>query len=397
METPCFIDGLGRRFATTGPRGERLETLRLCVEIPAGPELQAAMVDRASGLADFEHPGFARVRRVERHGVAPREALALVSEAVDGVRLSDLLRESERRGAGRDLDAAMHLLEQTVASVAALHRHSPDASHGTIGPERIVLRPDGTVTLVEHVLGGVLEGLRYSRLQLWALFRVPAPASASSARFDQQTDVVQLGVLALALLLGRVLRREEFPHALPAVLDEAASPDAGRGYPGCSRAIRGWIGRALQFEPRTAFRSATEAERALNAALREDGACRPSAAAVQRFLAGCSFESLGTPSATPAAPAAVRFTRSGASVSVGAVDRGSGAQRVAAQLSPRPVAPQVVADLAAGEGASTSDDTISSSAGQPAALPPPHDAADAAAEKRRFPFSIFRFPLSRSR
>jgi hypothetical protein len=327
MDTPSFVDGLGPRIAATGPVGEHLETLWLCAEVPATLEIQEAIVERASKLAHFDHPAFAHVRRIERRGQEPRASLAVVSEAVEGVRLSDLLRESERRLADRDLDAAAHLLLQAAGNIAALHRFAPEAAHGAIGPERLVLRPDGTLVVVEHVLGSALEALRFSRLQLWGLFRVPAPAAASSVRFDQQTDVMQLGVLALALLLGRVLRREELPHALPAVLEEAASPDAGRNYAGCSRATRGWIARALQFDARTAFRSAVEAEHALVSALREDRSCRPAAAAVQRFLAGCSFESLGRPPASTRPQA----SSSGAVVAVGSPDRGSGAHRVARQ------------------------------------------------------------------
>jgi hypothetical protein len=344
MDTARFIDGLGRRSAETGPGGERLERLRLCAEIASTPEHDAALLQRASTLARFDHPSFARVRRIDRHGEPPRGALAVVSDAVDGVRLSDLLRESERRYVDRDLEAGLHLLEQAVAALAALHQHAPDVAHGALGPERLVVRRDGTVVVVEHVLGEALESLEYSRLQLWALFRVPAPLTASMVRLDQQADVLQLGALALALLLGRTLRREEFPHGLPAVLDEAAMPDPGRNYAGCSRPIRGWIGRALQFEPRIAFRSAVEAWRALAAALREDRSCTSSPAAVQRFLAGCSFESLGPPPES----AEFRVSASGAVVSVRSVDRGSGAHRVSRQApvdADRPT--QTLADFGA--------------------------------------------------
>lgn len=330
MDTASFIDGLGRRFAALDTGGPRLETLRLCAEIPAAAGIQAAIVDRAAVATHFNHAGLARVRRIEQQGTATRPAIAVVSEAVDGVRLSDLLRESEGRLADRDPDAAAQLLQQVTAIVATLHREAPDAAHGAIGPERVVVRPDGSIVLVEHVLGGALEALQFSRLQLWSLFRVPAPSSASAVRFDQQTDVMQIGVLALALLLGRVLRREEFPHALPTVLEEAAAPSAARNYAGCSRAIRSWVGRALQFDPRGAFRSAVEAEQALARAIREDATCRPSIAAVQRFLAGCSFGSIG-----PApAGASLHVSSSGAIVSIGLPDRGSGAHRVSRQPSP---------------------------------------------------------------
>lgn len=350
MNAASFIDGLGRRSAESGPAGERLERLRLCAEIPSTAEHDAALVERASRLAHFDHPAFPRVRRIDRHGDAPRASLALVSEAVEGVRLSDLLRESERRFADRDRDAALHLLQQTVQAIAALHQHAADLAHGAIGPERLVVRPDGTIVVVEHVLGAALESLEFSRLQLWTLFRVPAPPTASTVRLDQQADVLQLGVVALALLLGRPLRREEFPHGLPTVLEEAATSDQGRSYAGCSRPVRGWIGRALHFEPRIAFRSAIDAALGLEAALREDRTCRPSIAAVQRFLASCSFESLGP---VPAS-AEFRVSGSGAVVSVRSLDRGSGAHRVSRQAPVVERAPRTLIDLSASDPSNVS-------------------------------------------
>lgn len=357
MDTPTFADGLGRRYATTGTQGERLEALHLCAEIPATPQMQAALVERASALSLFRHASFAGVRRIERFG----DWLAVLSDAVEGVRVSDLLRESERRLADRDPDAALHLLRQAVAALAALHRHAPDAAHGAMGPERLVVRPDGTIAVVEHVLASALAELQYSRLQLWALFRIPAPSAASTIRFDHQTDVLQLGLLALALFLGRVLSREEFPPSLSKVFEQAAAPDAGRNFPGLSRPIRLWLGRALHFEPRSAFRSAVDAEAALTAAVSEDASVRPSPAAVQRFLATCSFEAL----ISPRAPDTLPSSPSGAVVIVGPPhagvtrrvesrvsgappDRGSGAHRVSRQQAPQDQATRdVLVELAA--------------------------------------------------
>jgi hypothetical protein len=367
METPTFIDGLGRRMPAVGSQGEPLEIFRLCAEIPPTPAMEAALVERAISLAHFQHPLFARVLRIDRHG-GERGALAVVSAAVPGLRWSDLLRQSERSMAERDLDAAIHVLQQAVRLVAALHAHASDASHGAIGPERLVVRADGSVVLVEHVLGSVLEALELSRSQLWTLFRVPVPPAASAVRFDQQTDVLQLGVLALALLLGRVLTREEFPQGLPKVLEEAAVPDACRNFPGLPRSMRSWIARALLFEPRTSFRSAIEAERALAEAVKESRSCRPSPAAVQRFLASCSFEAL----VSPAASSSPRPASGGAVVIVGMpspaahraltgaamLDRGSGAHRVARQREAfGRERPEVLADLA-GEAASAAIDDL---------------------------------------
>lgn len=356
METPSFADGLGRRVPLQGPAGERLESLRLCSEIAERPATQAALVERAARLADFHHPSFARVRRIERLG-GLGTGLALVSDAPLGMRLSDVLRQAQRRGVEPDTNAALYLTQQAVSALAALHAHSRDASHGAIGPERIVVLPDGGAVVVEYVLGSAIEQLQLSRSQLWALFRVPAPSVAGSVRFDQQTDVIQLGVLALALLLGRVLLRDEFPQRLPGLLEEAATLDAcqeRRG--GLSRPVRAWVARALQLDSRSAFRNAIEAEAALAAAVAEDRVCRPSAAAVQSLLSQCSLEQISAGTA-----AERRDPPSGAVVTIPprpdtttrvrphverVLDRGSGAHRVSLSgPEADPTSVEVLADL----------------------------------------------------
>lgn len=348
MEQPPFVDGLGRRVPVAGTDGERLESLRLCTEMAEVPATEDALVERASSLARFEHPAFAPLRRIER--ATASSGLALVSVAAGGSRLSDLLRQAERHHVEPGVNAALFLLQQAVSAIAALHRHAADAAHGAIGPERIVVRPDSSVVVCEYVLGGALEQLQLPRSQFWSLFRVPVPASAGRARFDQQTDVLQLGLLAVALLLGRVLQRDEFPHRLQAVLDEAmsacglgdppppapADPRAERAGRG-GRALRAWIGRALQFEARSTFRTAVEAEDALAAALAGDPSLRPSSDAVGGWMLRCAIEP--PPVLDEATP---RLKRSGAVVLVpprpdvttrlsppaGSLDRGSAAHRV---------------------------------------------------------------------
>jgi len=347
---PSFADGLGRRVTLRGAGGEELESLRLCAEIGDRPSIQAALVQRAALLAQFRHAAFTPVRRVERYnGIGG--GLAVVSEAVRGVRVSDMLRQSERRLAPTEPSAALHLLQQAVAAMAALHRFSRDAFHGALGPERLIVRPDASLVVVEHVLAGALEELQMSRSLLWRLFRIAVPPAAGTIRFDQQTDVMQLGVLALSLFLGRVLLRDEFPNNLADLLETAAAADDRRGRPRLSRPLRLWLGRALHFDPRTAFRTAIEADEALAAAVADEGTEAPAGDAVRRLLAenalnpmtpvgGTERVGMSFLTVTPLEQSAtVRLTST-------SEDRGSGAERVTRQPPPtEPIQVQVLADL----------------------------------------------------
>jgi hypothetical protein len=330
------------------PGQEGLESLRLCTEISEAPLSELALVERVARFADFSHPHFAAVRRVERlDGVVG--GLALVSQAVPGVRLSDALRQAERKWLEPDLDAATALIQQITAAMSAFHALGRDACHGALAPERVVVCPDGSIAIVEYVLGPALERLQLGRVQLWNLFRVAVPPVAGTARFDQLTDVVQLGILSLALVMGRLLHRDEYPHKVADLLQEYSQPDPLGARHVLSRGLRGWISRLLQLDSRTGFRTACEAEPALSAALAEDGVFKPSKTVVLDYLARCLAES-DVPHGT-----ALADTRDSATLTLppfrvgpgtGIVDRGSGAQRVAvATPEPRPTQVRVLAEV----------------------------------------------------
>jgi PEGA domain len=333
VDTSAFVDGIGRRLRAPDANGEAVETLRLCRELSEAASTEAALIERAGRLATFTHPAFAPVRRVERlhSGLG---GLAVVSVAVPGVRLSEVLRNGHRKGVAPDFDAVASLLEQITGALGDFHRRARDLAHGTIGPERIVVRPDGRAVIVEPVLAPALEQLQMRRTPLWHEFRVAVPAVAGMTRFDQMTDVLQLGVLALALVLGRPLRRDEYPHGLQDVLAEASAPDPLGERRTLSKGLRSWILRMLQSEARSAFRTAAEAATALEAVLAEEPRHKAGLPSVVRYLAACSSGADAdlSSSAMTSAPAAV--------------DPGparSAADGIAALAGPEPLTSELVA------------------------------------------------------
>src|SRR5262249_8610285 len=141
----------------------------------------------------------------------PNSTLAIVSEYISGVRLSDLIATVERKGLVLDLNASLSLLRQLVPALAMLHDHARDVAHGALSPERIIVTPKGRVVIVEHVMGAALEQLRFSHERYWKDLHVALPRSAGQPRFDHRADTLQLGLVALALILGRPLQDEEYP------------------------------------------------------------------------------------------------------------------------------------------------------------------------------------------
>jgi len=283
-DTPLFADGLGERvLAADATTGELLQVLRLRPELTAVPSFEFALRERTARLMNFRHAYYARVRRVDR--LTGGGGLAIVSDHVEGTRLSDVLRVTHQRGLQLDTNAALCLIRQLVPAVSLLHENARDASHGLIAPERLVVTPHARLVIVEHVLGSGVEQLQFSRDRLWQEFRVAIPSSAGMARFDHRADVNGIGITALSLVLGRPLGAEEVPHAVPQLLMQARERTAMGEERPLSNAFRNWLGRTLQLDVRRAFASAPEALAALEETLATDASYIAAPVALENFLA----------------------------------------------------------------------------------------------------------------
>jgi len=283
-EATLFSDGLGERVvAADGATGELLQILRLRPALTAVPSFEFALRERAARLANFRHAYYARVRRVDR-AMAPTAALAIVSDHLEGTRLSDILRVAQEKELQLDINAALCLIRQLVPAVAVLHENARDVAHGLIAPERLIVTPNARLIILEHVLGAAIEQLQYGRDRLWQEFRVAMPPSAGLPRFDHRADVTGMGLVSLALILGRPLRTDEFPHRIPDLLNEARERSAlGEEQP-LSGPLRSWLERSLQIDVRRSFASAPEAMAALEEVVSDEGMYVAAPVALETFL-----------------------------------------------------------------------------------------------------------------
>ncbi len=297
MEKDWFADALGQRHRATDPDGLAVDVFRLNPELSAAATAESAVTARADRLSAFGHPGFASIRRVERVPNATNQ-LTIVSAAIPGIRLSELLRRGHERGVKPSPGCIRNLTRQIVQAMADFHRGFPDLAHGTLGPERVIVSPDGRAVIVEHLLAPVLGPLRMGRAALWTAFQIPVPSGAGTARFDQVTDVVQLGMLTLALVLGRPIGREEYPHEVERMLADAATP-AGGPHPLESPAMRSWLLRCFQALPRGAFRTAAEAALAFEEVVDDEPRVKSRPSAVLAYLEAVEPGSTGTPAGGP--------------------------------------------------------------------------------------------------
>ena len=203
------------RFSASGPA------------LTAVPSFEFALRERAARLANFRHAYYARVRRIDRVQV-PGPGLSIVSDHVEGTRLSDILRVAHERNLQLDINAALCLIRQLVPAVALLHENAREVAHGLIAPERLVVTPHARLVIVEHVLAAAVEQLQFSRERLWQEFRIAMPPSAGMPRFDHRADVTGVGIVALALVLGRPLPSGGVPQPSPDAAERGARAHRAR-------------------------------------------------------------------------------------------------------------------------------------------------------------------------
>ena len=301
-----FQDGLGERRRISDVSGaDTIEQLCLRGELTAIPSFEFALRERASRLANFRHVYYGRARSVDRLS-DPGSTLAVVSDSTKGVRLANLLAASQRRPLTLDINASLHLMRQLVAAIAMLHENARDVAHGAIGPERIIVTPNARIVVAEYVLGAALEQLHFSRERYWKELRVALPPSPARPHFDHRTDVTQIGVVALSLVLGRLLHDDEYPDGAADVLELASAISAKGEHSPLPQGIKHWIARALQLDPRHSFATAVEARDELDRVLAGEDEAEDDTIATP--VAGLTSPKAEAPSVAPPASQPATFT-----------------------------------------------------------------------------------------
>ena len=233
---------------------DSLELLRFYPSLTAIDGFEDALHERVrqvGRIPDHAFPLIVAVERLEGDG-----ALALVSTHTPGKRLSAFF---DKPGPRRGLNPAFvtGIVTQVIQALAMLQSKGDDLTHSAITPDRIVVTTGGRICVVEHVLGLALRRLNLSASQLWREFGlVSAPTPTGAVQLDARTDVFQLGVLTLEMLLGRRLTPLDLKDRLPDLLDQWSDAATRAGM--ASDRLRVWLERALQLGDR-AYGTAADA------------------------------------------------------------------------------------------------------------------------------------------
>lgn len=286
---PSLTDGFGDRLLMfDNTDGDPLEMLRFHATLVDTPGFEQVLRERVRRLERLTHTAFPTIRAVKR--LESDGALVLVSTYAPGKRLSALLAEP-RVGTGLHPASVAWIVTQVVQPLSILESEGEHFAHGALTADRIILTDDGRVRIAEHVLGSALGHLNRSPARLWQEFGVLVrPDSSGMPHFDARTDIFQVGVLALSMLLAQRITPADVERRLPLLLDEWSRSTSMRSRP-FADSLRLWIERALQVGDRS-YCSAAEAYGEL---------CRLPDASVRRpftFLHAGNVNELSLPPAT---------------------------------------------------------------------------------------------------
>jgi hypothetical protein len=251
--TEGLSDGLGDRLLMfDNTNSPAWELLRFRPEFVSTPGFERALRDRVEQLGHFRHPLFTHVRAVEELGFG--DGLALVATYAPGRRLSEALVQP------RSVGSVIPLIRQLTSAIADLQDQGGDVAHGALTADRIMVARDGRLIIREHVLGSALAWLRLPAGRLWTDLGIVAwPPHLAVPTLDRRTDVVQLALVALSLLLGRRVGPADYPRRINDLLDRIAETTGDDRF----SPLRFWLERALQLNGRV-FECAEDARVALS-------------------------------------------------------------------------------------------------------------------------------------
>lgn len=259
------IDGLGRRvLAFDRETGAILERLHMRPELAA---FEAPIRQRVEQLASFEDERFARPGSVERD--PDSGDLTVLSEFVAGSRLSDLLETAEESGLVPGVDVALGFLLEALPAISSFHTCS-GCSHGLIDSTRLVVTPAGQVIFLDAAFGSVVEHLGLTASRLWREFGIASPQSPGPIRLDATADIAQVALVAVMLVVGRRLRDDEYPDAIPSLLMEVAEVAQIRGSHVFASSLQRLFQRSLPLPGRRPFSSAEELANEIRLLLRRE-------------------------------------------------------------------------------------------------------------------------------
>lgn len=229
-------------------------------EFAIDPVLPKRFEREARVLQTLDHPNI--LRSLEA-GISADGRHYIVVEYIDGVELKDYLTE---QGGRLTVAQAVPIINQIAAALDYLH--SQQLFHRDIKPSNIMLRPDGTLTLMDFGLVTSLSGdtTLTGEAAIGTIMYMAPEQIQHASQIDHRADIYALGVVIYQLLTGVVPFDGQLAQVLFAHLNQPP-PNPRLRVPDLPEGITAVTTRALAKTPTDRYASAGDLARALAATI----------------------------------------------------------------------------------------------------------------------------------
>ena len=282
--------GMGEVYRARDTKLDRTVAIKILPDAFAADTERIARFQReARTLASLNHPNIAHIHGLEESnpstGSGQAAVRALVMELVEGEDLSQKLDGLRVKGAGLPIHEALPIAKQIADALEAAHEQG--IIHRDLKPANIKVRPDGMVKVLDFGLAKALDTNPTSATaddppsvsqsptittpamtQAGMILGTAAYMSPEQARgqpVDKRADIWAFGCVLYEMLTGqRAFDGQGVSETLARVIER--EPDWARLPAALSPALRTYLGRCLQKDPRQRVQAIGDVRLALEGA-----------------------------------------------------------------------------------------------------------------------------------
>ena len=176
----------------------------------------------------------------------------ILEENIAGNTLREELKNKELEGKWFSEKEVISIIGQVCDALSMLHAQNPPIIHRDIKPENIMIRPDGTVKLIDFDIARVYreEEGKEEDTRLLGTREYASPEHFGYGQTSKKSDIYSIGVVMNELLTGSLLRQHQVT------------------YKGSLQEI---INRCVEIDPKKRHDSVLELKEALNCYIESNG------------------------------------------------------------------------------------------------------------------------------
>ncbi len=186
-----------RMYLAQDASGRKVALKELVFALVPSVDALEAFEREGKFLQRLEHPGIPRFVESFRLGTGVHTRLYLAQEFLEGVTLAT--RIEKQRLSETEF---VHLAQQVLAILSYLHGQTPKMIHRDIKPANLILRPNGTVALVDFGAARDLTGTQTYGSTLVGTFGYMPPEQLGGT-VDETSDLYGLGASLLHAVTGK--------------------------------------------------------------------------------------------------------------------------------------------------------------------------------------------------